>query len=152
MTSWMRHSPWSLGTSGPRLASSRQLFLVPLQCHNHQCSHCHSNLKWSAPPQPSPLSYRPQQNQPWQPGPSTSTDYQGLGWPSFAPSLSALNTSGLSSYLYPTAPADESSTLSTPDGQRPSNRASSFGDRPTTSDVVRSAQHVLNDSEDEPSK
>ena len=110
---------------------------------------------WSVPPQPSP-SYRHQLNQPWQPGPGTSTEFQPPGWPAFASNLSALNISGLSSYLDPThtVPAHSTSTLSTMDGQRPSRQASSIGDghRPTTSEVVRAAQHILGDDDDEPSK
>ena len=114
-----------------------------------------SVLPYSAPPQPSP-SYRHQLNQPWQPGPNTSNEFQHQGWPSFPPSLSALNTSGLSSYLdpTPTVPGHTSSALSTPDAHRPGTRASSFGDgqRPSTSDVMRAAQHILDDEDNEPAK
>ena len=106
---------------------------------------------YNMPPQPSP-SYR--QQQAWQASPSTSTDYQHPGWGPYAPNLSALNTSGLSTYLDPahTAPVHASSALSTPDGHRPASRASSLGDRASTSDVVRAAQNVLDDTEEEPSK
>ena len=112
---------------------------------------------WSVPPQPSP-TFRHQLNQPWQPGPSTSTstEFQHQGWPSFAHNLSALNTCGLSTYLDPTlqVPGHTSSTLSTPDAHRLVSRASSIGDgqRASTSDVMRAAQHILEDEQNEPTQ
>ena len=106
---------------------------------------------YNMPPQPSP-SYR--QQQAWQASPSTSTDYQHPGWGPYAPNQSALKTSSLSTHLDPahTVPVHPSSALSTPDGHRPGSRASSLGDRASTSDIVRAAQNILDDAEEEPSK
>ena len=105
----------------------------------------------SAPPQPA--VYR--QQQPWQASPGTSTDYQHPGWGPYAPNLSGFNTSRLSTYLDPTytAPVHASSSLSTPDLQRPGSRASSLGERAAaTSDFVRQAHNALEDDEDSPPK
>ena len=66
----------------------------------------------------------------------------------FAPNLSALNTSGMSSYLDPTGPAPgpTSSAMSTLDAHRPVSRASSTGER--TIDVMRAAQQSLDPDQD----
>ena len=113
---------------------------------------------WSAPPLQSPPFWQ-QLNPAWQSGPST--DFQHQGWPSFAPNLSALNTSGLSTYLDPTGqpPGPTSSTLSTPDAHRPGSWASSTDDcrvsstsaiqSASTSNIMRAAQHTLKPDPDQ---
>ena len=106
------------------------------------------------PPQPSP-SYRHQLNQPWQPGPSTNNNFQPSRWPPLPPTCQPSTPAGCHpTSTTPMVPAHTSSALSTPDGQTPTSQASSLreGYRPTTSGVVKAAQHILDDDDDEPSK
>ena len=101
----------------------------------------HQPRPWSVPLQSSP-PFQQQITPAWQLGPS---EFQHHGWPTFLPNLFSLNTSGLSGIFDQTAtlPGQMSSTLTTPDNLRPCSQASRTGDRPSMSDVMRTAQSTL---------